>query len=98
LIPIGSENDQPPEDFSKHESKGSPNNESVDEVEQLKTRKTELQEVRTEIETISTTSTQTAKGKAPPVKLFAEEDLTSTLDDWLPSLHTAAAWYSWIVE
>ena len=32
-------------------------------------------------------------GKAPPVDPFTGEDLVSTLDDWFPSLQTAATWY-----
>jgi len=52
---------------------------------------------------VSTTSTGTSesrsrRGKAPPVDPFTGEDLTSTLDDWLPSLQTAATWYSWSEE
>ena len=49
---------------------------------------------------VSTTSTSASesrprRGKAPPVDPFTGEDLASTLDDWLPSLQTAATWYGW---
>ena len=49
---------------------------------------------------IITTSTNASesrprRGKAPPVDSFTGEDLANTLDNWLPSLQTAATWYSW---
>ena len=48
--------------------------------------------------TTSISESRSRRGKAPPVDPFTGEDLTSTLDDWLPSLHTAATWYNWTEE
>ena len=50
------------------------------------------------ISTVSSTSSRESRprrGKAPPVDSFTGEDQNSTLDDWLPSLQTAATWYDW---
>ena len=48
--------------------------------------------------TTSISESRSRRGKAPPVDPFTGEDLTSTLDDWLPSLHTATTWYGWTEE
>ena len=48
-----------------------------------------------DISTTSPSKSRPCQGKAPPVDPFTGEDVTSTLDNWLPSLQTAATWYGW---
>ena len=49
-------------------------------------------------EASSSVSTQTRRGKAPPLSTFSGEDLECLLDDWLPSIERASTWNAWSEE